>query len=154
MNREYNNKVNNERGSKDFVTGAVIGGLAGAVAALLLAPKSGREMRSTLNDQTTALLGKTEKLRETAMEKGSSLASTAKDKASTLTKQSADLINKVKSGKQGGNNGPAEDLQQVPTSMAETSSMTSTHTATGEEIQRKLAETQKAFDETENKLNQ
>ena len=46
------------------------------------------------------------------------------------------------------------ELQNVPTSMAETSTMNNTHTATGEEIQKKLEETQKAFDETESKLNQ
>jgi hypothetical protein len=32
--------------------------------------------------------------------------------------------------------------------------MEQTHTATNEEIQRKLAETQQAFDDTEEKLNQ
>ncbi|CAM3762638.1 YtxH domain-containing protein [Mesobacillus zeae] len=154
MNREYNSKMNSESSSRDFVTGAVIGGLAGALAALLLAPKSGREMRSCLNDQTTTILGKTDKLRQAAMAKSGELASVAKDKASTLTQQSANLLNKVKGGNSEGNEGPAGDLDNVTTSMAETNSMGQTHTATGEEIQKKLAETQKAFDETENKLNQ
>ncbi|RSD27881.1 YtxH domain-containing protein [Mesobacillus subterraneus] len=139
--------------SKDFVTGAIVGGLAGALAALLLAPKSGKELRGTLNEQTSTL--KT---------KGVDLASVAKDKASglkeTVSQQSSTIVNKVKdmTNKNGETSqdagGPEGELQEVPTSMAETSSMAQTHTATGEEIQKKLEETQKAFDETESKLNQ
>ncbi|PLR98174.1 YtxH domain-containing protein [Bacillus sp. T33-2] len=154
--------------SNDFVAGAIIGGIAGALAALLLAPKSGKELRSNLNEQTNALLSKTEKLRDAAMTRGNDLATAAKDRANTITKtvtqQSADLLNKVKGprsqqdqqngAEQEASSGPAGNLQEVPTSMAETSSMEQTHTATGEEIQRKLEETQKAFDETESKINQ
>jgi gas vesicle protein len=141
----------NNSNSRDFVTGAIVGGLAGALAALLLAPKSGKELRGSLNEQTSTL--KT---------KGVDLASVAKEKASglkeTVTQQSSNLVNKVKDMKNqdGISSSVSEEdpLQEVPTSMAETSSMDNTHTATGEEIQKKLEETQKAFDETENKLNQ
>ncbi|WP_079510093.1 YtxH domain-containing protein [Mesobacillus jeotgali] len=137
--------------SRDFVTGAIVGGLAGALAALLLAPKSGKELRGSLNEQTS-----------TIKTKGVDLASVAKEKASglkeTVTQQSSNLVNKVKDMKNqnGTSSTDSEEgvLQEVPTSMAETSSMDNTHTATGEEIQKKLEETQKAFDETENKLNQ
>ncbi|GAE47639.1 hypothetical protein JCM21738_4640 [Mesobacillus boroniphilus JCM 21738] len=88
----------------------------------------------------------------------------AKEKASglkdTVSQQSSMIANKVKDmkNKSGNTSENTEvnegELQEVPTSMAETSSMENTHTATGEEIQRKLEETQKAFDDTENKLNQ
>ncbi|WP_423407695.1 YtxH domain-containing protein [Heyndrickxia sp. MSNUG] len=144
--------------SRDFVTGAIVGGLAGALAALLLAPKTGKELRGSLNEQTTTLKSK-----------GIDLASVAKEKASglkeTVSQQSSTIVNKVKDMKNQQNAGTASqtteadfaeegELQEVPTSMAETSSMDSTHTATGEEIQKKLEETQKAFDDTESKLNQ
>ncbi|MFC4737581.1 YtxH domain-containing protein [Bacillus daqingensis] len=36
---------------KDFVIGALVGGLAGASAAFLLTPKSGREIRRNINTQ-------------------------------------------------------------------------------------------------------
>lgn len=146
--------------SKDFMIGALIGGLVGGLAALLLAPKSGREMRSTLNEQTSSLMDKTEKLKDTAVSKGTELASAAKDKASslsqTVTEQSSGLLNKVKGSGENTdpNSGPEGNLQEVPTSMAETSTMEQTHIATGEEVQKKLEETQKAFDDTEGKLNE
>jgi gas vesicle protein len=37
-----------ETGGKDFLLGAVVGGLIGAAVALLLTPKTGREMREEL----------------------------------------------------------------------------------------------------------
>jgi gas vesicle protein len=155
MNREQNQfdlngTTRESNNSRDFVTGAIVGGLAGALAALLLAPKTGKELRGTLNEQTSTLKSK-----------GIDLASVAKEKAGglkeTVSQQSSTLVNKVKDMKnQNGTTSQADEgeLQDVPTSMAETSSMENTHTATGEEIQKKLEETQKAFDETESKLNQ
>ncbi|WP_231687935.1 YtxH domain-containing protein [Bacillus sp. FJAT-27251] len=146
--RELNARNDSGTNSRDFMIGAIIGGLAGAAAALFLTPKSGKELRTTLNEQ-----------KDKAMTKSSELASTAKEKANslaqTVSQQSSDLVSKVK-GKQdqGQNEGPEGDLENVATSMAETSSMEQTHTATNEEIQRKLQETQAAFDETEDKLNQ
>ena len=139
--------------SKDFVAGAIVGGLAGALAALLLAPKSGKELRGSLNEQTSTLKNKSVDLASVAKEKASGL----KD---TVSQQSSTIVNKVKDMKSKSENtssnpeGDAEVLEEVPTSMAETSSMENTHTATGEEIQKKLEETQKAFDDTESKLNQ
>lgn len=64
--------------SKDFLIGTLIGGIVGASVALLLAPKSGKELRSDLNEQ--ALIAK---------EKGGQLAETAKLKTT-------DIIEKVK----------------------------------------------------------
>lgn len=159
MNREQNQyDVNGSMretnsNSKDFVTGAIVGGLAGALAALLLAPKSGKELRGTLNEQTSSLKNKSVDLASVAKEKASGL----KD---TVSQQSSTIVNKVKDMKAKSENtsqntdGEEDELQEVPTSMAETSSMENTHTATGEEIQKKLEETQKAFDDTESKLNQ
>ncbi|MFP4368920.1 MAG: YtxH domain-containing protein [Bacteroidota bacterium] len=44
--------------SKGFIIGALIGGMAGAVTALLLAPKSGEELRKDLSQQSTDFYGK------------------------------------------------------------------------------------------------
>ncbi|MBJ6361340.1 YtxH domain-containing protein [Paenibacillus sp. GCM10012307] len=38
-------------GSSSYIKGAIIGGIIGAAAALLLAPKSGRELRQDLRDK-------------------------------------------------------------------------------------------------------
>lgn len=44
--------------SKGFALGAIIGGVAGAITALLLAPKSGAELRRDLSDKSGELYGK------------------------------------------------------------------------------------------------
>lgn len=151
VNGSMRDDNSNNSNSRDFVTGAIVGGLAGALAALLLAPKSGKELRGSLNEQSSTLKNKSVDLASVAKEKASGLKE-------TVTQQSSNLVNKVKDMKnQNGTSSSVSEedqLQEVPTSMAETSSMDHTHTATGEEIQKKLEETQKAFDETENKLNQ
>jgi gas vesicle protein len=160
MNREQSQydvngsmRETDSNNSRDFVTGAIVGGLAGALAALLLAPKSGKELRGSLNEQTSSLKNKSADLASVAKEKASGLKDTVSQQSSTIVNKVKDM--KTKSGDTSQNTDVEEgELQEVPTSMAETSSMENTHTATGEEIQRKLEETQKAFDETENKLNQ
>ncbi|MBS8265249.1 YtxH domain-containing protein [Mesobacillus boroniphilus] len=159
MNREQSQYDVNEsmretsNNSRDFVAGAIVGGLAGALAALLLAPKSGKELRGSLNEQTSSLKNKSSDLASVAKEKASGLKDTVSQQSSTIVNKVKDMKNK--SGNTSENTDvDEEELQEVPTSMAETSSMENTHTATGEEIQKKLEETQKAFDDTENKLNQ
>ena len=139
--------------SRDFVTGAIVGGLAGALAALLLAPKSGKELRGSLNEQTSSLKNKSADLASAAKEKASGLKETVSQQSSTIVSKVKDMKNKNEDPSQN-TDGDEGELQEVPTSMAETSSMENTHTATGEEIQKKLEETQKAFDDTESKLNQ
>lgn len=44
--------------SKGFIIGALIGGVAGALTALLLAPKSGTELRKDIADTSSDLYGK------------------------------------------------------------------------------------------------
>ncbi|NSL51324.1 YtxH domain-containing protein [Calidifontibacillus erzurumensis] len=56
-------------GGKEFFIGVMIGGLVGAAAALLWAPKSGRELRSNINDQAQIAKEKGEKLAESAKQK-------------------------------------------------------------------------------------
>ena len=90
--REDKNDIN----AKDFMIGALIGGMLGAAAALLLAPKSGKELRDDINDGAKLLSDKTEKLRQTAIEKGTEFAEAAKTKTNTLSekvsKQSATIL--------------------------------------------------------------
>ncbi|MGN1386602.1 MAG: YtxH domain-containing protein [Bacillus sp. (in: firmicutes)] len=98
--REDKNDIN----AKDFMIGALIGGMLGAAAALLLAPKSGKELRGDINDGAKLLSDKTEKLRQTAIEKGTEFAEAAKTKTNTLSekvsKQSATILENVKNVKQ------------------------------------------------------
>lgn len=69
---------------KDFMIGAIIGGIVGGATALLLAPKSGKELRSDLNGQVGSLIGKTDHLRAAVTQKGNELAAATKEKTIQL----------------------------------------------------------------------
>lgn len=84
----YNSQ--DEVNSKDFLIGALVGGIIGAATALFLAPKSGAELRGDVTTQATHLKDKTVDLSSTAKEKTSQLSSQLKEK-------SAPLVDKVKS---------------------------------------------------------
>ena len=64
--KEYESRETNqnksESSSGSFLLGALIGGLVGAAAAIYLAPKSGKDLRNTLNNQADALKEKTTQL--------------------------------------------------------------------------------------------
>ena len=79
-----------EMNSKDFLIGALVGGIIGAAAALFLAPKSGAELRGDVSTQATQLKEKTVDLSSTAREKTSQLSTQLKEK-------SGPLVDKVKS---------------------------------------------------------
>ena len=74
---------------KSFLVGTIIGGVAGATAALLLAPKAGKEIRGDISQQSIYL-----------KEKSTDMASYAKQKSSgfakSVTKQSTQMVGKVK----------------------------------------------------------
>jgi len=104
--------VSDEVNSKDFLIGALVGGIIGAATALFLAPKSGAELREDVTSQASHLKEKTVDLSSTAREKTAQfstqlkdktvdLSSVAKDKTSQLSTQlkekSGPLVEKVKS---------------------------------------------------------
>ncbi|MCM3002829.1 YtxH domain-containing protein [Priestia koreensis] len=136
--------------NKDFVVGAIVGGVVGAATALLLAPKAGRELRSDINEQATFVRLKTEKLRNSAMEKGQGLASSAKDKtvslSQTISGQSAQVINKVK-GIRKKEEVLSESSLNVLEDEVETQSIEKEYN-----VQQELDQTKKALDEMEQGL--
>ncbi len=74
---------------KDFVIGALVGGIVGAAAGLLLAPKAGRDLREDVAIQAVSLKDKSIVLSSTAMEKTAQFSSQIKE-------QSTHLVDKVK----------------------------------------------------------
>lgn len=145
--KENRQNVNETSGSKEFLMGAIIGGLVGAATALFLAPKSGKEIRTDLNTQAENLKGKTSQLYDVAKTKSTELAEVAKVKSSSIgqavTKQSSDIMSKVKLVK------PANDSVEDVVYEEDFSPVLSDD----KELQRKLEETKRAFDETESQLN-
>lgn len=142
-NERQENRYQESINTKDFIIGCLIGGMVGAATALFLAPKSGKEIRDNINHGAHSLKDRTSQWRDAAVHKGSELADVAKEKTNvigkTVSKQSHEIINKVKGltvleGKN--TEGPDADSDQDT------------------EIQRKLEETKRAFDETESQLNE
>ena len=86
--------------SKDFIVGSLVGGLIGAVTALFLAPKSGKEIRDDLGQQASIVKGRTEKFTSQTLEKSAGIANVAKEKTVSLSQvvseQSSQIMNKVR----------------------------------------------------------
>jgi gas vesicle protein len=72
---------------KDFVMGALVGGIVGAAAALLLAPKAGSELRNDVAVQAVTLKEKSVELSGNAIEKTSQLSNQFKEQSSTLVEK-------------------------------------------------------------------
>lgn len=52
----------NNMNGKDFLLGAVVGGVIGAITALLLAPKPGEELRADIKDTVNTVTAKTQEI--------------------------------------------------------------------------------------------
>ncbi len=90
----------NNINTKDFLIGVLIGGIAGAASALLLAPKSGKELREDLNKKAQNAKEMTSDFTDIALEKGAEYATLAKEKSASIAKtvsdQSSQLVDRVK----------------------------------------------------------
>lgn len=69
----------------EFFFGFVIGTLAGAAAALLLAPASGEDVRHKLDEKRIELQGQAQKLAEEAKAQAQKLAEEAKNQAQQVS---------------------------------------------------------------------
>ncbi|AQQ52783.1 YtxH domain-containing protein [Planococcus lenghuensis] len=93
----YEFEDNTSSGSGNFLLGAIIGGVAGAAAALFLAPKPGKELRNDLNSQVSKVKEKAASDSSSSTEKsGSGLSQQLKDQSSKLKDQSSKVVDKVK----------------------------------------------------------
>ncbi len=70
-----------------FLIGFIIGGISGAVAALLLAPQSGEETRTMIKEKAIELRDQTATTVEESLEKAEKAANEAVKKAETLLEQ-------------------------------------------------------------------
>ncbi|MFC7680884.1 YtxH domain-containing protein [Paenibacillus sp. GCM10028914] len=67
--------------SKGLLWGALIGSIAGSVTALLLAPKSGKELRQDIADGARQVGGKVQEVAEKVGEQGINLIGVVTDRA-------------------------------------------------------------------------
>jgi gas vesicle protein len=160
-NREYDsrdtNQTRNEESSNSFLLGAIIGGVVGAAAALLLAPKSWKEIRDTFSHQAGSLMDKTTSMRENVMTKSNELVSKGSSLSQGIVLQSTELMSKVK-GKITSNEelNELEELTyipiQAPKEKIKAKKSIEIEPLDSSEIRKKLEEAEKAFEEEENKV--
>lgn len=79
-----------------FLLGALIGGSAAAITALLLAPESGKELRARLAKQLDDVLDTTADYNDQVADKADDFKKLAQEKAIQLTKQSEEIANLLK----------------------------------------------------------
>lgn len=70
-----------------FIVGALLGSAVGAATALFFAPKSGRELREEMNEQTEGIRMKSIELTAIAKEKANELTEAAKETADGFTRK-------------------------------------------------------------------
>ncbi|MEW9051906.1 MAG: YtxH domain-containing protein [Neobacillus sp.] len=146
--REHTQGENAESASS-FLVGAIIGGIVGAAAAMLLAPKTGREIRSTLGSQAGTLKEKTVLLRENVMSKGNELVAKTTTLSQGIVQQSSELLNKKKN-QSNLEKGETEEVKYIPIGGEPTKKEEPSPAEI--DIRKKLEEAQKAFDEEEYKI--
>lgn len=91
-----NNNNNQNIDSKDFMIGALVGGMLGAAAALLLAPKAGKELRSDLNEQAEYLKDKSNEFSHLAREKSSNIVRTVSEQSNQVATKVKDLTSNLR----------------------------------------------------------
>jgi gas vesicle protein len=79
-----------------FLAGFIIGGMAGAAVALLLAPQSGEETRTIIHDRSIELKDKATEKAETARIKAEAAAAEARARADDLAKLTQEKAQEIK----------------------------------------------------------
>jgi len=79
-----------------FLSGFIIGGLVGAVVALLLAPQSGEETRALIRDKSIELKDKAVETAEEARARTEAAASEARARVSEFSQQARERASELK----------------------------------------------------------
>ncbi|PZE21009.1 YtxH domain-containing protein [Paenibacillus xerothermodurans] len=82
--------MRSDKKGKDLLVGAVVGTVLGAVAALLLAPKSGRELRADIAARAHTVSEKTQEVAGSVTERSKKIAGVISEK----TQQAAETISR------------------------------------------------------------
>ncbi len=94
---------------KDFLIGALVGGIVGAASALLLAPKAGKELRGDIAEQYQSISQKTQEIAKSVKNQTVQVSGKARQAAGTV-------LNGLKSGhedKQESSADVSEEIEQA-----------------------------------------
>lgn len=103
-----------DKKGKDMLIGAVVGTVLGAVTALLLAPKSGKELRADLAEGVHNVSEKTQQVAGNVLDKSKQLASTISEKTHSLGSSTTEWAGKVKEKALAWKNGKTDEAAEVP----------------------------------------
>lgn len=87
---------NNQNNGNSFFAGVLIGSAIGAVTALLVTPKSGKEVRQGLSGQTDVVKEKGNQYANIALEKSTNLAKQLSDQSSQVADKVKEMSGNVK----------------------------------------------------------
>lgn len=79
-----------------FFTGVLVGAALGAVAGILLAPKSGKETREMLGEMASDMAKKTDETVQDIKRKADTLITDAQEKSEEIMNKLQDMLNKDK----------------------------------------------------------
>ena len=85
----------NNMNGKDFLLGVVVGGIIGAATALLLAPKTGSELRADLRETAGTVTARTQELAQQIGEKSQQIARTVSTQTSEFVGKAKELASTV-----------------------------------------------------------
>jgi gas vesicle protein len=90
----------NNMNGKDFLLGAVVGGVIGAITALLLAPKPGEELRADIKDTVNTVTSRTQELAGQVSDRSQSIARNVSERSQVIAKNvgihTSELVDKAK----------------------------------------------------------
>ncbi len=89
-----------EETTSDLLIGGLVGGIVGAAVGLLLAPKSGEELRQDLADTYEDMSDRTQDFADDVTQKGKSFAKAASSKANKWLSLAQDIIDDLTDGAQ------------------------------------------------------
>lgn len=81
-----------------FALGAVFGAIVGGIAALLTAPKSGKETRQDIKNKVDEIKSETAKKAETVKKQAKDVSGDIKDQADTLKKRAENAVKGAREG--------------------------------------------------------
>lgn len=81
-----------------FALGAVFGAIVGGIAALLTAPKSGKETRQDIKNKVDEIKTETTKKAETVKKQAKDVGDDLKDQADTLKKRAENAVKGAREG--------------------------------------------------------
>ena len=136
-----------------FVLGAIIGGAAAAITALLYAPKSGKELREDISNEFDDFMDTMYDYKDIAVEKGSELVEVAKETTDDIIVSLKDTSSHLKSQYNETKGKVTEDFQKAKTEVDKTMADVKEAASVGKDVATEVVEEAKTEAKKETDMN-